>query len=115
MQLSEQKCVPCEGGVQPLSVEESQELLKQVPDWELHENRIERTLKFADFVQAMRFANRLTQVAEEENHHPDLHISWGKMRIEFTTHAIGGLSQNDFIMAARVNKLVEERPEPQAI
>lgn len=112
---SDKKCIPCEGGVQPLSHDEAQELLKQVPEWELMDSRIERTLKFENFVQAMRFANRITQVAEEENHHPDLHISWGRMRIEFTTHAIGGLSQNDFIMAARINKLVEEKPETQAV
>lgn len=105
MKLAAKRCVPCEGGVEPLSPEEARELGTQVPDWEVHEDRIERTFEVGDFVEAMDFANRITPIAEQENHHPDLHISWGKVRVELSTHKIGGLSENDFILAAKIDEL----------
>lgn len=115
MELAEQKCIPCEGGVAPIQGEDLKILLTQTPEWEAKGDHIERTLKFPNFVEAMRFANRITKIAEEENHHPDLHISWGKITIELSTHAIGGLSINDFILAAKINKLYEENSPAQAI
>ena len=115
MELSEQKCVPCSVGTPPLSREEMLDMAQQTPGWEIMDNKIERTFKFRNFVEAMRFANRITKVAEEENHHPDLHISWGKVRVELSTHSVGGLSTNDFIVAAKINKLSEDESAAQAI
>jgi len=105
MKLADKRCVPCEGGTEPLSPEKAHELATQVPDWEVREDRIERTFGFANFVEAMHFANKITSIAEQENHHPDLHISWGKVRVELSTHKIGGLSENDFIVAAKIDEL----------
>ena len=115
MTLADQKCVPCEGGVVPLNAEERAELAGQVPKWEVHEDYIERTFEFSDFIEAMKFANRITKIAEEENPHPDLHISWGKLRAELTTHAIGGLSTNDFVVAAKIDKMAEDIGAAQSI
>lgn len=113
------KCVPCEGGVTPFSHNEAQEFLKQTEDWELHEVtpstvkgrashfQIEREWKFKNFAEAVAFVNKVAGLAEAENHHPniDLH-SWNRVRLVFFTHKIGGLSENDFIMAAKVNNLM---------
>lgn len=106
--LAEHKCVPCKGGTPPLSHEEALKLLEQTPGWELKENHIEKTFQFPNFIEGMKFANRITKVIEEQDHHPDLYISWGKVRIEYSTHAIGGLSVNDFIMAAKINEIMEK-------
>ncbi|MCL5103235.1 MAG: 4a-hydroxytetrahydrobiopterin dehydratase [Armatimonadetes bacterium] len=107
MGLAEQKCVPCSGDTAPLNREEAMEMIGEAAGWEIVGNKIERTFKFPNFVEAMRFANGITEIAEKENHHPDLHISWGKVRIELSTHSIGGLSNNDFIVAAKINRLAE--------
>ncbi len=107
MDLTQKKCVACEGGTAPLNKAEAQALLKQVSGWALGEDGkwIIKQFKFADFVEAMAFANKITPVAEREGHHPDLHISWGKVVVELSTHAIKGLSENDFILAAKVDQL----------
>ncbi|RJR14069.1 4a-hydroxytetrahydrobiopterin dehydratase [Candidatus Parcubacteria bacterium] len=107
MTLAEKHCVPCEGGVLPLTREEAETLLKQVAGWELSDDvkKISKTFKTKNFVSAMDLANRITAVAEKEGHHPDLHISWGKVGIDLTTHAIKGLSVNDFILAAKIDAL----------
>jgi len=105
MNLADQKC---ESGVDPLKPEEAAKLGEQTPGWEIAEKSIERTFKFKNFVEAMRFANRITAIAEEENHHPDLHISWGKVIVELSTHSVDGLSINDFIVAAKINRLMEQ-------
>ena len=105
MELADKSCVPCEGGVQPLTPDQAHELGRKTPNWEVEEKRIHRTFTFGNFVEAMAFANRIADVAEEENHHPDLHISWGKVVVELSTHKIGGLSENDFILAAKIDKL----------
>ena len=115
MSLADQKCTSCMGGSLPLSKEEVDVLRKEIPDWEVVENNIERTYKFPNFVEAMKFANRITNIAEEENHHPDLHISWGKVRVELTTHSINGLSANDFIVAAKVDRLEGAKDEKPSI
>ncbi len=114
-ELADQRCVSCETGTEPLGRQDAQELGKQIPCWEIKEKSIERTFKFSNFVEAMKFANRITKIAEEENHHPDLHISWGKTRVELSTHKIGGLSRNDFILAAKIDKLFEKYEQAQAI
>lgn len=105
-ELSQRRCVPCEGGTPPLNLEESRTLLKQVRDWELLENKsIRKRFKFRNFIESMTFVNSVAQLAETEGHHPDIHISWNRVTLTLTTHAIGGLSENDFIMAAKIDRL----------
>jgi len=115
MGLVEKKCMACEGLGGPLAQEEIEDMLRQTPGWEFEGNSIDKTFGFRNFVEAMEFANRITSIAEEENHHPDLHISWGKVRVELSTHSVGGLSTNDFIVAAKINRLWNEREHEQAI
>ena len=115
MKLSEKKCAACEGLKSQLSSEEVENMLGQTPGWELLGTTIQRIYRFPNFVEAMSFANRITKVAEEENHHPNLHISWGKVRVELSTHSIGGLSINDFIVAAKINRVWDESEQKQAI
>ena len=105
--LAQKRCVPCEGGTSPLTRPQAEELLKQVNEWSLSSDaqNISKKFTFKDFDAAMVFANKVTSIAETENHHPDLHISWGKVIVELTTHAIGGLSENDFILAAKIDKI----------
>jgi len=105
MKLAEQKCMACEGGISPLNRDESEKLRAQTPLWELDEDHISRTFKFSNFIEAMSFANSVADIAEQQNHHPDLHISWGKVRVVLSTHSINGLSINDFIVAAKIDKL----------
>jgi 4a-hydroxytetrahydrobiopterin dehydratase len=106
--LSEQRCTPCTGQTAPLHGDRLHELARQVPQWTLHEqSRISRTFKFADFVSALDFVDQVGELAEEQGHHPDIHLSWGKVVIELTTHKISGLSENDFIMAAKIDELSE--------
>jgi len=102
------KCVPCEGGLSPLTPDQAQAFLKDVPGWELKENstKIERKFKFKNFVQALEFVNKVGQVAESENHHPDITFGWGYADITLFTHAIKGLHENDFIVAAKINALI---------
>ena len=107
MALAERKCTACEGGVEPLSDDQARKMLRETPGWEIVDNRIERTFKFANFVEAMGFANEITRIAEEENHHPDLHISWGKVKVDLSTHKIGGLSENDFTLAAKIDRILD--------
>lgn len=106
-ELTQKKCIPCEVGGPALTRGEAEVLLQQVPDWELDDDakEIEREFKFKDFKEAMAFADKVGDLAEEEGHHPDLSISWGKVKIELSTHAVKGLSENDFIMAAKINAL----------
>ncbi|HEY4519817.1 MAG TPA: 4a-hydroxytetrahydrobiopterin dehydratase [Candidatus Paceibacterota bacterium] len=106
-QLSEKRCIPCEGGTLPLSRSEAEVFLKQVNGWALSKDAcaIHKEFKFKNFAQAMDFGNAVARIAEEEEHHPDLSISWGKVDIHLTTHAIKGLSENDFILAAKVDKI----------
>ena len=108
MGLADQKCVPCRGGVPPLPEPRVQELLRELDQgWELNAaGHLERTYGFPDFVGAMAFANRLTEVAEREGHHPDLHISWGKCSVEVWTHKINGLTESDFYLAAKADQLI---------
>ncbi len=98
-------CVACEAGTPPLSVEQAEEMMDQVPGWELRENKLARRFRFKDFKEAMAFVNKVADLAESEGHHSDIYISWNRVRLELTTHAIKGLSENDFIMAAKVSML----------
>jgi 4a-hydroxytetrahydrobiopterin dehydratase len=104
--LSEKRCVACEGGVPPMAREEAHKLMAELhADWRLEGDKIERKFKFKDFKEAMVFVNLVAEIAESEGHHPDLEISYNKVEIELSTHAINGLSENDFIVAAKVDKL----------
>lgn len=106
MAIAEHKCEPYSVGTPPLAKEESQELLKETPEWTLKDNAIEREFKFNDFREAVNFVNEVADIAEQEGHHPDIYIYYNKVRLELSTHKIGGLSRNDFILAAKVDRLV---------
>lgn len=114
MELSQQSCAACEGEMPELSHDEVRQMMSQVPGWELKDKSIERTFNVPDFVTAVGLANQITPVAEQENHHPDLHISYGKVRVELSTHKVGGLTKNDFLLAAKINQLWD-KGEQQAI
>jgi len=100
--------VPCEGGTPPLSPNQVAALVKSVADWSVVANqKIEREFQFKNFVTAMGFVTQLALIAQKENHHPDIYLhQWNKVKITLTTHAIGGLSENDFILAAKINQLL---------
>jgi 4a-hydroxytetrahydrobiopterin dehydratase len=102
--LTQKHCVPCEAGTPPLTGEQAEAMMAQVPGWTLEDNTLSRSFKFRDFKEAMAFVNRIADLAEEEGHHPDIHIFWNKVRLDLTTHAIHGLSENDFIMAAKIGE-----------
>ncbi|MEK7155378.1 MAG: 4a-hydroxytetrahydrobiopterin dehydratase [Patescibacteria group bacterium] len=105
VKLTEQRCVPCEGGTMPLTIEESETLMKDVGGWTLSPDvkKISRHYTFKNFAEALAFTNKVGTLAEAEGHHPDLTLGWGKVGVELTTHAIGGLSVNDFILAAKID------------
>ena len=88
-----------------MSEEEARAMLEKVQGWELKENKIRKVFKFKNFEESMKFVNRVADQAEEEGHHPDITISWNRVTLTLTTHAIGGLSKNDFIMAAKIDKI----------
>ncbi len=104
--LLKKKCVPCEGkGMKPLSKADAQDYLDEISGWTLDQDakKISKEYKFQDFIGAINFVERVADVAEMEGHHPDIHIHYNKVLLELWTHAIGGLSENDFIVAAKVD------------
>src|SRR3989338_4255458 len=104
--LTQKRCVPCEGGMPPLKEKKVQELLKEVPEWVLEEGKAVRRFKFKDFREAIAFVNKVADLAEAENHHPNISVyGWNKVKLTFFTHSINGLSENDFRMAAKINKI----------
>lgn len=107
-ELSLKKCVPCEGGMPAMSPAQTNQYLSQVLGWELIDNlKIKKDFKFKDFKQSLDFVNKVGALAEQEQHHPNITIIYNKVRIALSTHAIGGLSQNDFIMAAKIDKIIK--------
>lgn len=106
-ELAKKKCVPCEGGTKPLSPEKARELLMQIPGWTLATDSkiISREFTFKNFMDAMEFVSQVADIAEMEDHHPDIHIFYNRVRLDLSTHAIKGLSENDFIIAAKINEL----------
>lgn len=108
MELTKMRCVPCEGGVPPLTEKKEEDYMKEVPSWTLDRggiHRIKREFVFKNFREVMAFVNRVAEIAEEEGHHPNFSISYSKVLLELHTHAIGGLSENDFIVAAKIDRL----------
>ena len=107
MELAQKHCVPCEGGMPPLPRAQTEAFAKQLNGWTLSGDArwVSKEFKFKDFAEAMKFANSIAGIAEAEGHHPDLMVSWGKVTVELTTHAIKGLSENDFILAAKIDKI----------
>lgn len=107
MELKNKKCLPCEGGIKKLDYSEIQEKIKQInPKWALNrENHLLRKFNFINFRHTMDFVNEVAILAEDEGHHPDLFISYATCIVELWTHAIGGLSENDFILAAKIDEL----------
>jgi len=105
MELTKKKCVPCEGGTQPLTEEQANKLLEQIASWTIKEGHVFKQFEFKDFKEAMEFVNKIADIAEAEGHHPDIKISWNKVDIDLWTHAINGLSENDFIVAAKIDEI----------
>jgi 4a-hydroxytetrahydrobiopterin dehydratase len=105
--LRTKRCVPCEGGVPRLDGAQIAALLPEVPGWEERDGRLHRRFTFRDFVTTMRFVDRMAEVAESEGHHPDFTVHYRQVDVVIWTHAIGGISENDFILAAKITPLAE--------
>ena len=109
--LIQKSCVPCEGGVRPLGRDEAAALVGKLTGWELSLDggEIQQTFRFKDFHQTMDFVNAVAEIAHQEDHHPDLVVSYNRCEIHYRTHAIGGLSENDFICAAKIDALLQNK------
>ena len=108
--LADRSCVPCKGGTPPLSAEQSSALLSQLNGWQLEDDRrLRKAYRFKNWIEAVDFVNAITPVAEAEGHHPDLNVSWGKVEAVLWTHKIGGLSESDFVMAAKLDRIFSSR------
>lgn len=105
MSLSEKSCVPCRGDVPPLTPEEAQALLAELPGWTLVDGHLYRRFDFPDFATALARLNQIGALAEVEGHHPDLLLAWGRLEVTIYTHAINGLSESDFVLAAKIDRL----------
>jgi 4a-hydroxytetrahydrobiopterin dehydratase len=104
--LADKTCVPCRGGTPPLKGAELKSIHSNVPDWQVvDEHHLYREFRFPDFKQALDFVNRVGAIAEQEGHHPDILLSWGKAAITTWTHKIDGLTESDFILAAKIDRL----------
>ena len=105
-QLASKKCIPCEIGGDPFSEEKIKAYTPAVPTWEVLDNlRIKKEFKFKDFKEAMGFVNKVAEIAESEGHHPDIYVFYNQVRLELFTHEVGGLSENDFIVAVKIDNL----------
>lgn len=107
MNLAAKTCLPCKGGVDPLSRADAERYLGEIPGWQLSEDgrRIHREYRFKNFVQAIEFVNKVGALAEQEAHHPEIRFGWGHVQVELWTHKINGLHENDFIVAAKIDRL----------
>jgi len=111
-ELASKTCVPCRGGTPPLKDESLHSLSHQLPNWNvINQHHITRAFTFPDFKQALDFVNQVGAVAEEQGHHPDIVLTWGKVEITLWTHKVDGLTESDFIMAAKIDSLYTA-PEP---
>ena len=108
--LTNKKCEPCEGGVLPFDISEIHKYQKKVDGWDITEDKnkiffLNKKFKFENFIKSQNFVNEVGKISEEEGHHPDISFGWGYAEIKITTHAIKGLSENDFILAAKIDKI----------
>ena len=108
MELAKRQCAPCRGDTPRLTGEEIAPLLSELDGWQVSDERLRKTFRFRDFAGALAFVNRIGEVAEREQHRPDIELAWGRVSLAIWTHAIGGLSENDFILAAKIDAL--DRP-----
>jgi 4a-hydroxytetrahydrobiopterin dehydratase len=108
--LTSKHCKPCEGGVAPLDKDTASKMLDQIPHWSLSDDgkELSRTYRFKNYYQTISFVNALAWIAHQEDHHPDLEVGYNRCLVRYSTHAIGGLSDNDFICAAKVNALLSD-------
>ncbi len=105
-ELAAKSCVPCRGGVPPLKGAELESLEAQVPGWKVvNEHHLAKAYSFPDFVKALAFVNRAGEIAEQQGHHPDIYLTWGKVEIKIWTHKIDGLTESDFILAAKIDQV----------
>ncbi len=109
--LLNKKCVPCEGGAIPFDISEIHKYQKKVDGWDIVKNNkdtylLEKNFRFEDFIKSQDFVNLVGKISEKEGHHPDIYFGWGYAKINITTHAIEGLSENDFILAAKIDQIL---------
>ena len=109
--LSQKKCKPCEGGISALDISEIHKYQKKIDGWEVKPNEkkiyfLEKKFKFKNFLNSQKFINEVSKISENEGHHPDILFGWGYAKIKITTHAIEGLSENDFILAAKIDQII---------
>lgn len=105
-ELKDKKCLPCEGGVPKLGPQQISKYLGQVRGWGAREEKICKSFKFKNFVEAMKFVNRMAEIAEGEGHHPDFFVHYNQVDVTIWTHAVGGLTENDFILAAKIDQVL---------
>jgi len=105
--LTEKRCLPCEGGVPALSTEEAQTLLQSVPGWKIQDKALFKAFHFKNYHETMAFVNATAWISHQENHHPDLEVSYNMCVVRYITHAVGGLTENDFICAAKIERLLK--------
>jgi len=108
--LSKKKCIPCEGNIPPFDISEIHKYLKKVDGWEVESNKdqsffLKKEFTFKNFLKSQNFVNKVSEIAEKENHHPDISFGWGYCKIKIFTHAIKGLAESDFILAAKIDKI----------
>ena len=109
--LLNKKCAPCEGGVLPFDISEIHKYQKKVDGWDVSKSEkeiffLKKKFKFKNFLESQKFVNNISKISEEEGHHPDINFGWGYAEIRITTHAIEGLSENDFILAAKIDQII---------
>jgi len=105
--LAQKKCKPCEGGVAPYTEAQAKDLLRQLKGWIVEDGKLAKVFPFSNYYQTMAFVNALAWISHRDDHHPDLKVGYNQCRVEYSTHAIGGLSENDFICAAKADALLE--------
>jgi 4a-hydroxytetrahydrobiopterin dehydratase len=109
--LAERSCIPCRGGVPPLTVAQYAQFLRDLPEWKVvDEHHLSRNFTFKDFVSALAFVNQAGNVAEEQGHHPEITVGWGHALVEIWTHKIDGLTESDFVLAAKLDQLLSLPP-----
>jgi 4a-hydroxytetrahydrobiopterin dehydratase len=112
MELVKKHCIPCEGGMPPLTNKEENKLIKEIKGWVLDRkgiHKIKKSFLFKDFKEALKFVNKVGKIAEKEGHHPDIYIFYNKVDITLYTHAVKGLSENDFILAAKIDEMMKAK------